>query len=66
MGENDFGWALAQMREGHRVRRRGWMPEESIGIGKIFGKTDIIDEDGSRCSFRDNLPLLATDWEIAA
>lgn len=24
MGENEIGWALRRMREGHKVRRAGW------------------------------------------
>lgn len=58
---NDFGWALSQMRLGKSVRRRGWRDFECI---TIVGK-NIVDEDGSPTSFRDNSPLLANDWMLA-
>jgi hypothetical protein len=62
MPKNDFGWALAQMRAGMKVRRRGWRDIEYISIHPKLG---IVDEDSTRTVFRDSDPLLAMDWEIA-
>jgi hypothetical protein len=61
MSGQDFGWALARMREGERVRRAGWLSVEWIAIRG----DEIRDEDGALCRFNDNKPLLATDWELA-
>jgi len=60
---NDFGWALAQMRGGARVRLRYWERYEHIRLGE--DRKEIVDEDGYPTRFRDNRPLLALDWEIA-
>jgi hypothetical protein len=58
---NDFGWALAQMRAGNRVRRTGWLTVEWIAI--VNGA--IVDEDGKVTVFTNQKPLLALDWVLA-
>lgn len=66
MIETDFGWALAKMRDGYRVRRKGWsagrylsMPEDHSAIlvargGDTRTLVDISAESA-----------LAYDWELA-
>ena len=54
---HDFGWALAQMRAGRKVRRKnedGTISLHPNGFG--FGGNDILLTSGD---------LLATDWEVA-
>lgn len=60
---NDFGWALAQMRDGNKVRRQGWRPEEWIALRD--DRKEIVDEDGGVTRFLDSKPILATDWTVA-
>jgi len=71
---NGIGWALAQMRVGHRVRRAGWngknmhielqLPDahSKMTLPYVFMFTATQDLVPWRCSQTD---LLATDWEIA-
>lgn len=59
---HDFGWALAQMRAGKRVRRAGWTDGEAWSLARA--------DDGSfwgRASIRQFHweHVLATDWEVA-
>lgn len=61
MAGQDFGWALARIRSGARVRRRIWTQDEWIELrsGKIF------DEDGTETRFTSSEPLLACDWQMS-
>lgn len=58
---HDFGWALAQMRAGKKVRRRVWDPKAAWSC--------VRDEDGGmwgRASVHglDWVAVLATDWQV--
>lgn len=59
----DFGWALAQMRAGHKVRRPHWGDAEWI---EINAKGDLVNEDHSPCMFRDGAALIARDWSVSS
>ncbi|MCH9836400.1 hypothetical protein K0U83_12095 [bacterium] len=59
-----FGWALARMKEGKRVRRASWEnPRDSFGIDPegeiIFGRHM------NTLSVLDASHILATNWELA-
>lgn len=71
--ENDFGWALARLREWKQVRRRGWngkgmwltlqMPDvnSKMTLPYLFIKTvqdDFVPWTASQAD------LLSTDWEL--
>ncbi|MET4683718.1 hypothetical protein [Brevundimonas faecalis] len=58
----DFGWALAQMRAGQKVRLPHWDPSEWIAMN---GDGQIVDEDDAATRFTSQAPILATDWRLA-
>jgi hypothetical protein len=63
MIETDFGWALAKMRDGYKVRRKVWPPQGAITM--VADNTRIITRHGVEVN---NVPLedvLAYDWELA-
>jgi hypothetical protein len=59
----DFGWALAQMRAGQKVRRQMWRDFEHIYLHPT--RKMILNEDESQMMFTSQAPLLATDWVLA-
>lgn len=65
MAGQDFGWALAQMRAGQKVRRAGWTWDSLVKEWIEIRGGQIVDEDGKTTCFSSNEPLLATDWEPA-
>lgn len=73
MGESDFGWALDQLKAGHRVTRKGWngpdqflelqTPDEhsKMTLPYIYISTvqgDLVPWLASQTD------MLATDWGI--
>jgi hypothetical protein len=63
MIETDFGWALAKMRDGYKVRRKEWppgsfwtMPEDHSAIRTHTGLAIVYVSPES---------VLAYDWELA-
>jgi hypothetical protein len=73
MENNNFGWALEQLKAGDRIRRKGWDKWEYLEIqymslnghdippivNKFSAKKEIINFD---FKFED---LAADDWELA-
>lgn len=73
---HDFGWALAQMKAGHAVRRRIWAdiqrPDLRLMITRLDGWHSFVAASGGgisaalRCPWTDAvLDVLAEDWELA-
>lgn len=58
--DHDFGWALAQMRAGKKVRRREW---GSVGYLLVSGE-HVLNDWGVAPNWSSGY-ILATDWEVA-
>ena len=72
MGEfTDFGWALAQLRDGKKVRRRGW---NGTGMFIFFvrGSTFKVDrppllgiyEEGTEVNYHAHIDMKTADGQI--
>lgn len=62
---HDFGWALAQMRAGNKVRRREWAAQNYEGCWWLVKAEDGTSWWRGSTSFgQEPRHLLATDWEV--
>lgn len=71
----DFGWALGMLREGKRVRRRGWngkgmwvaMQEPDVHSANTLPYLFMRTTCGNRVPWlASHTDVLADDWELAA
>jgi hypothetical protein len=67
MSEQGFDWALVQMREGKKVRRKGWTHGQGAPYDEwiTIRNNVIVDEDGKKTTFASQDPLTAIDWVLA-
>jgi hypothetical protein len=77
---SDFGGALAALRDGRKVARKGWKAHHSLGLQKpdeqsantlpyifMFVGTDAADLQGKRVPWAaSQTDPLADDWEVLA
>ena len=64
-----FGWALAQMKSGARVRRQSWSPSLSLSLNRRANpeESEFLHHDGD-ASWPVKLSgsvAFAEDWEVA-
>lgn len=75
MEEANFGWALVQLKAGHKVCREGWngkgmwiglqIPDANSKMGKPY--LYIKSVDGSLVPWAPSqTDVLATDWNLSA
>lgn len=71
--EGTFEWALQQMRQGHKVRRKTWPTDAHVYLSSggatnendVFKTVGQVDEAGTETIWTlYSHHLLATDWEI--
>lgn len=63
---HDFGWALAQMRAGKKIRRRVYSPGQwyAVDDGELYACNGTSSQRRDRDGF-GAASILATDWELA-
>ena len=65
---HDFGWALAELWKGHKVRRANWKPSEYLTLGSDHGELVFFLNDPQTPDKRaewgrpTHNQLLAHDW----
>ena len=64
MDEGDFGWALAKMRDGYKVRRREWRAGRCIWISTESTPGVLVGDLGQDVKGISLDSLLAQDWEL--